>query len=693
MNPNVQHLWVETLTAQAVVWASLKTLRRPICVYATGQTPGGRIACRIAAKLFGARLAFETRELDMAVTDETGHALYRRHELMLARLARSIIPDDPEYRWLPAPARINGDLWCRALASNFHDRWHPVIAFLVWVENLYKTGAMALPVGKVDVLIPDGWVAGHLAREFGRESAGLIMVNVLTSLLAWFLYYPLPLYPLITGLRLALLAHRRPPNATVDPAAIAEGTFLAQYHFGALDAQLGRANLLWHASSGIAHRRVIVLFNRPEDPMTVDVRQRLAETGFGWVEDMAQVYSADRPFQTVAQELGSQLKALPSSWSSLDVSRWAMAAYLGLRVAGCRQFFRQYNVRACALAWNFFTEAGIVALAAQYEGAIYLRWNKSMHGPFQNIFHRSMAHIAFTWGDYDRAFLRAHDFRCPLFLTSGAVGGDHTDEAAQRAVLELRKSMAPQVSFVIGLFDTSHNRKLYNSEAHIIEYYRRMLAAVRANPRWGCMIKTKTSVYDQLPVAKGVQDCVAELQKERRCVVLDGRLPVSSLTLAVDAVVCCNIGIAGHLVAMKGIPALHLDYSGQYYDNWYEHPAAGKSFFSDAAAVIAALEAIEGGDRSWGDASPWRDLLDRFHDGEGPRRIGEAIRFYMDQVSSGANVDSALDKLGDWYAERYGAEAVCRASDPKDSEVDAWFAKCHDKFYAARPRPLPNASH
>src|SRR5262249_1396110 len=196
-------------------------------------------------------------------------------------------------------------------------------------------------------------------------------------------------------------AHRRPPKAAVDPAAVAEGTFLAQYHFGALDAHLARANLLWHASSGIANRRVIVLFNRAEDPMTADVRRRLDETGFGWVEDMAQVYSADRPFQTAAQELRSQLTALAGTWRSLDVSRWAMAAYLGLRVAGCRKFFRQYNVRGCAMASNFFTETAIVALAAQSEGAIYLRWNKSMHGPFQNIFHRSMAHIAFTWGDYD----------------------------------------------------------------------------------------------------------------------------------------------------------------------------------------------------------------------------------------------------------------------------------------------------
>src|SRR5262249_35961106 len=158
------------------------------------------------------------------------------------------------------------------------------------------------------------------------------------------------------------------------------------------------------------------------------------------------------------------------------------------------------------------------------------------------------AHIAFTWGDYDRAFLRSHDFRCPLFLTSGTVGGDHADETTQRSVRELRKSMAPQVSFVIGLFDTSYNRKLYNSEAHIIEYYRQMLAAVRANPHWGCMIKTKTSIYEQLPVAKGVQDCVAALQNEKRCVVLDGRLAASSLALAVDAVVCCNINMAGHLV-------------------------------------------------------------------------------------------------------------------------------------------------
>src|SRR5262249_51848947 len=153
---------------------------------------------------------------------------------------------------------------------------------------------------------------------------------------------------------------------------------------------------------------------------------------------------------------------------------------------------------------------------------IYLRWNKSMHGPFQNIFQRSMANVAFVWGDYDRAFLRAHDFRCRLFLTSGAVAGDHVDESMQRDVLAMRKSMAPQVSFVIGLFDTSYNRKLYCSEAHIVKYYREMLGAVRDNPHWGCMIKTKGSIYNQLPKAKGVQDLVAVLEAQKRCIVLDG---------------------------------------------------------------------------------------------------------------------------------------------------------------------------
>ena len=43
-----------------------------------------------------------------------------------------------------------------------------------------------------------------------------------------------------------------------------------------------------------------------------------------------------------------------------------------------------------------------------------------------------------------------------------------------------------------------------------------------------------------------------------------------------------------------------------------------ESFFTDAAAVIAALEKIERGDHSWGDASAWRDLLDRFTTAKGP---------------------------------------------------------------------------
>jgi hypothetical protein len=691
MNSGVRHLWVETLSGRTAVWMSFAAMWRPTVIYCTARTSRGDAVLRLAQRLLGSRLSVEVRELDMGVTDETGHALYRQHEIMLARLSRSVIPDDPRYRWLPAGARIHGDLWCRVLASNVHDRWHLAIAFLVWVENLYRIGVLAVPPGGVTALIPGGWLARHLAREFCARRASPIAVDVLPHVASWFLYYPLPLYPLIGAARLALLARQHPPRAGVDPDAVAAGTFLAQYNAHALDSHLQRANFLWHQSSGLESRRVIVLFNRTDAPLDSHARQLVDRMGFGWVEDMAQVYSAENSARTFVSVLAELLTVLPIRWSPVDIARWAVLAYISLRVASCRKLFRRYNVRACALSWNFFTETGIIALSAQYEHAVYVRWNKSLHGPFQNIFHRGMAHIAFVWGEYDRAFLRAHDFRCPLFLTSGVVGGDDADEEIQRAVLAMRKSMTPQVSFVIGLFDTSYDRKLYNSEAHVLCYYRQMLGAIRAHSHWGCIIKTKTTVYDDLPLAEGVQNIVSELQNEGRCIVLDGWQAASSLTMAVDAVVCCNINMAGHLVAMHGVPALHLDYSGQYYINWYDHPAASKCFFTDAAAVVSALEAIERGDRSWGDASSWSDLLDQFQDGQGPRRIGEALRFYMDQVSAGASVDRALERLADWYGERYGSRSVCRDENGSRSDVDAWFAESHNKFYADRPRPFPNA--
>src|SRR5262249_25490874 len=160
---------------------------------------------------------------------------------------------------------------------------------------------------------------------------------------------------------------------------------------------------------------------------------------------------------------------------------------------------------------------------------------------------------------------------------------------SQEAVLAQRRAMAGQVKFVIGLFDTSYNRKLYNNQAHISEFYRSMLLAVRARPSWGCIIKTKSNVYDNLPLTPGVQDVVAELQQQGRCIVLEGTRPPSALAKATDAVVSCNINMAGHLVAMHGVPALYLDYSGQYYVNWYDLPQAGKCFFTDAGAVIGAL--------------------------------------------------------------------------------------------------------
>src|SRR5262249_12225070 len=149
-----------------------------------------------------------------------------QHEIMLARLSRSVVPDDPHYRWLPRSARVHGDLWCRVLASSVHDRWHLTIAFLVWVVNLYRTRVLTGPARGSVALMPAGWLSHHLGREFCAARATPITVRVLPHVASWLLYYPLPLYPLIGAARLLLLARRHPPTSEVDATALAAGTIL-----------------------------------------------------------------------------------------------------------------------------------------------------------------------------------------------------------------------------------------------------------------------------------------------------------------------------------------------------------------------------------------------------------------------------------------------------------------------------------
>src|SRR5262249_43370009 len=148
--------------------------------------------------------------------------------------------------------------------------------------------------------------------------------------------------------------------------------------------------------------------------------------------------------------------------------------------------------------------------------------------------------------------------------------------------------------FVVTLFDSSHHPSaIHHSTENCAAFYRIVLALVRDNPDWGCLIKSKTRAYDELPVQPGLQDVVSRLETEGRCLRLPNVTKPSLAALASDAVVCFSVNSAGITAAVgAGRPTLHFD-----PNNLTMHPLSvaggdGKIIFRDTQSFCAALRAI-----------------------------------------------------------------------------------------------------
>jgi hypothetical protein len=245
--------------------------------------------------------------------------------------------------------------------------------------------------------------------------------------------------------------------------------------------------------------------------------------------------------------------------------------------------------------------------------------------------------------------------------------------------------------FVLALLDSSHAvRSIHQSTERCILFYRAVLALVRDNPDWGCVIKSKATAYDELPVVPGLQDTVAALEAQGRCARLPGEIKPTLAALAADVVVCFSVNSAGIQAALgSGRPTLHLDQNGLTMHPLSVAGGDGKVIFRDVDSFCAALRAIAAGDRSFGDLAPWAQLFDPFRDGMGRRRSGEVLRDYMAARDRGLSRDEALRIAVEAHAARYGNGRATTRHVMHDSPGDQLWRKVHRLHYPDWPADMP----
>ncbi|CAA7622583.1 conserved hypothetical protein [Magnetospirillum sp. LM-5] len=657
------HVWALRLTPGLLALALLRH-GAGIVLHVESVSRGARICLDFLAR-FGVMPGLQVHDVGLPVTDEHGRALSLRLEWRLLTLADALPLDDDGESWIPDRYRGEADGIRRAMRSYYCAYNREALILPVFAECAYRTGRVGGDVRLVECLVRfpclGDWTAAHLPFDPGPAAR---LVALPSTRAALSLLRVLPESPRQWIRRLFRRVPR--PEIQLDPEARRQGVVLQQNIAWIFEQYPAGGHLYWHDGSGLDPARVVLYCNRRDAPLDDATRKRAGTMGLGWADAAFLPDHLARPLIDGVGCLGLAASAFPRRLGKVALWRWTTLCQLTVLIESYRALIRQVNAKAAYQSWVFLPQTLALALALRLEGGVFL-WNFwSIHPLPVALHHFGMADLVFSWGPYHRGFYHVHRLDYRTMVDVGIVMGDgHQDGDAQRAA-GYRAALAPHVRFVLTVLDTSYGPEASNSLGHVVDFYRSVLGLLRAHPDWGCIIKSK-SIYDSLPRTTGLQDVVASLEAEGRCLRVQFDERVSVVARAGDLAVCSSINSAGFLAAVAGRPALHLDLAGIDVHPVARDGGVGQVIFRDVAGFEAAIEAVAGGDTRLGDHSPWLDLIDPFRDGEGRSRVAAIIGAYMRGREDGKTAEAAIaDAVEPWRSRTVVCDNGIPASDKGD---------------------------
>lgn len=684
----MQHLWFRALDTRGLRRARAALRAGPARVYADTVTPAA--AAALARKPLPPG-CFEIVLASMAVEDEHGCNIRARAETLGAILARKAAGEADGYRWLAPEARPWGAEWLRIVGAHYVQHGPELSNYLAFVETVYRVDKIAAPerviidLGRHEVAAA---YAEHAAQPIdltfpvevrGRSPAPLgVALRVLGRQTAQFAY-------------LVLRWLLRGRTAEIQLAATASNIALVGYERGMLERLPLGATIDWFEFSGLPPERVVFLFNRSDSPLDDVARAKLASYGFGWADFSAVSRLDQRAFVGLAQSLIASLRTLPAPWNRQALRRWTVVAQLHPLVKWYRTFLCQRRAAAFFQGAQFAPAQMALNLACRQEqvAIVWSFWSVMLM--LEQACHHAFADLLVAWGDYDVGYCRALSFDYRYAVKAGAVTYDGVEFSDPERAKELRARLTARPRFVLAVFDSAHEpRGIHHTPERCAEFYRVVLDLVRKNPNWGCLIKSKAKAYDDLPQQPGLQDIVAALESEGRCIRLPNAVKPTLVSLAADAIVCYSVNSAGIQAALgTSRPVLFFDNNHLYYHPFALDGADSHVIFRNADHFAQAIQRLARGERGLGDISKWTPLIDSVHDGYGRKRAGAVLRDYFAARDHGANRDIALYKAVKAHAQRSGATCVNMRSDPDNASGDQLWRKVRARYYAAWPDDFP----
>lgn len=269
-------------------------------------------------------------------------------------------------------------------------------------------------------------------------------------------------------------------------------------------------------------------------------------------------------------------------------------------------------------------------------------------------------HVIFLWGHDGAHIAAAGRNRLVFGIITGFIY-DYTFEAARAEALQIRKQLhAHGAKKVIGLFDTNPATPAA-TPADILRFYNRFLDWVEQDAELGIVAKPKKPLDPHL--LPNLEERINEVaQKTGRFLLLSQYKQPALAALGSDFVVGVGFNSAVTEAVIAGVRGAHWDLmqiKSHHYHKWGDD----KVVFDDLDKLVDNLQTWLKDKQAMpnlGDFSPIIAELDPFRDGKAHQRVGEYVRWTLDNLAKGFGRNEALQDANNRYGEKWGTDKIIK---------------------------------
>lgn len=380
------------------------------------------------------------------------------------------------------------------------------------------------------------------------------------------------------------------------------------------------STFFWSGHVNAKDYDIVFYITRPDTPVK-SFSRKISIVGYGWV-DVKRLYNLANMTMKDMKEIA--IKAFrfrsenPVWFHCFELENF-------IRYKMYRSIYERFKVKILMQYEELDWISGVQARAIEDAGGIMIGYHWSNFPFYKQVQRLSAYHVYFVWNKLTYECMKRNGNTCRHILPCG-LWATADDERPARL-----NSLAGHVKFAIAIFDSSAGYNIQCSSEKFSSFYLLAVKLLEKNRLWGGIVKSKLYDLDNLPLEEGLIKRMKALAGEDRLIFLKPQVSPITVAACANLSISLNINSAGIVAAICGHRVVHWDCSA-----WTRH-----FFYKDLTQkfLYRSLDELERvilraslGDEKIGDFSKWRERFNYFNDFAAPRRVGEFVQAFMDEI-------------------------------------------------------------